>query len=65
MLLEPAAARLREKLGPENEHVAEMESIVTALGHLAGPTETDDAKIRERLREKEIVKRRLIRVVGG
>jgi (1->4)-alpha-D-glucan 1-alpha-D-glucosylmutase len=59
MLLEPAVARLREKLGSENEHVAEMESIVTALGHLAGPTETDDAKVRERLREKEIVKRRL------
>ena len=59
MILEPAVARLREKLGPENEHVAEMESIVTALGHLAGPTETDDAKVRERQREKEIVKRRL------
>ncbi len=59
MLLDPAAARLREKLGSENEHVAEMESIVTALGHLAGPTETDEAKIRERQREKEIVKRRL------
>ncbi len=36
-----------------------MESIITALSHLAGPTETDDAKIRERQREKEIVKRRL------
>jgi (1->4)-alpha-D-glucan 1-alpha-D-glucosylmutase len=59
MLLEPAVARLREKLGSENEHVAEMESIVTSLGHLAGPTETDEAKVRERQREKEIVKRRL------
>jgi (1->4)-alpha-D-glucan 1-alpha-D-glucosylmutase len=59
MLLEPAVAKLREKLGAENEHVAEMESIVTALSHLAGPTETDDAKIRERHREREIVKRRL------
>ena len=63
MILEPAVARLREKLrdhqGSENEHVAEMESIVTALGHLPGPTETDEAKIRERQREKEIVKRRL------
>ena len=29
------------------------------LGHLPGHTETDDAKIRERQREKEIVKRRL------
>ncbi|HTC88416.1 MAG TPA: alpha-amylase family glycosyl hydrolase, partial [Bryobacteraceae bacterium] len=59
MILEPAVSKLREKLGPEHEHVAEMESIITALSHLAGPTETDDAKIRERQREKEIVKRRL------
>lgn len=59
MILEPAVARLREKLGSENEHVAEMESIVTALSHLPGPTETDEAKIRERQREKEIIKRRL------
>jgi len=59
MILEPAVARLRDKLGADNEHVAEMESIVTALGHLPGHTETDDAKVRERQREKEIVKRRL------
>jgi (1->4)-alpha-D-glucan 1-alpha-D-glucosylmutase len=59
MILEPAVAKLREKLGADHKHVAEMESIVTALGHLAGPTEADDAKIRERQREKEIVKRRL------
>ncbi len=59
MLLEPAVARLREKLGPAHEHLAEMESIVTALSHMPGSTETDDAKIRERQREKEIVKRRL------
>jgi (1->4)-alpha-D-glucan 1-alpha-D-glucosylmutase len=59
MILEPAVAKLREKLGADHEHVAEMESIVTALGHLPGHTETDEAKIRERQREKEIVKRRL------
>jgi len=59
MILEPAVAKLREKLGADQEHVAEMESMVTALGHLPGHTETDDAKIRERQREKEIVKRRL------
>ncbi len=59
MILEPAVARLREKLGADHEHVAELESIVTSLSHLPGHTETDDAKIRERLREKEIVKRRL------
>jgi (1->4)-alpha-D-glucan 1-alpha-D-glucosylmutase len=59
MILDPAAAKLREKLGASHEHVAEMESIITSLGHLAGPTETDEAKIRERQREREIVKRRL------
>jgi (1->4)-alpha-D-glucan 1-alpha-D-glucosylmutase len=59
MILEPAIAKLREKLGADHEHVAELESIVTALGHLPGHTETDAAKIRERQREREIVKRRL------
>jgi (1->4)-alpha-D-glucan 1-alpha-D-glucosylmutase len=58
-VLDPAVAKLRDQLGASNEHVAELESIITALGHLPGATETDDAKIRERQREKEIVKRRL------
>ena len=65
MILEPAAARLREKLGPSHEYVAELESINTALSHFPGPTETDDAKIRERQREKEIVKRRLSGLVDA
>jgi (1->4)-alpha-D-glucan 1-alpha-D-glucosylmutase len=60
MILEPAAAKLREKLGGSHEHVGEVESIITALGHLSGPTETDEARIRERQREREIVKRRLL-----
>jgi (1->4)-alpha-D-glucan 1-alpha-D-glucosylmutase len=58
-ILEPAASKLRDQLGPSEEHVAELESIITALGHLPGQSETDDAKIRERHREKEIVRRRL------
>jgi len=63
LILEPVVAKLRDKLNPEHEHVAEMESIITALGHLPENTETDDAKIRERQREKEIVKRRLSTLV--
>ena len=59
MILEPAAARLRDKLGPSHEHLAELESITTALSHLPRNTETDEAKVREREREKLIVKRRL------
>ncbi len=59
MILEPAAAWLRDKVGSSNEYLAELESITTALSHLPGNTETDEAKIRERDREKSIVKRRL------
>ena len=59
MILEPAAARLRDKLGSAHQHLAELESIATALSHLPRNTETDEAKIREREREKTIVKRRL------
>jgi (1->4)-alpha-D-glucan 1-alpha-D-glucosylmutase len=59
MILQPAAARLRDQLGASHEHVAELESINTALSHLPDYGETDEAKVRERQREKEIVKRRL------
>jgi (1->4)-alpha-D-glucan 1-alpha-D-glucosylmutase len=63
MILEPAAAKLREKLGASHEHVGEVESIITTLGHLPGPTETDEARIRERQRERDIVKRRLLELL--
>src|SRR5271165_5709897 len=59
MLLEPALAKLRDRLDPAHQYVAELESILTAVNHLPGQTESDEAKIRERLREKEIIKRRL------
>ena len=36
-----------------------MESILTAISHLPGHMETDEARIRERRREKEVIKRRL------
>lgn len=65
MVLEPAAAKLRDKLDIAHEQVAEFESIITALSHLADNTETDDAKIRERQREKEIVKKRLSTLLGA
>ncbi len=65
MILEPAAARLRDQLGASNERLAELQSIITALSHLPGQNETDEAKIRERQREKEIVKRRLSELVNA
>jgi len=50
---------LAGRLGAEDAGVQELRSILTALEHLPGRTETDPARIEERLREKEIVKRRL------
>jgi (1->4)-alpha-D-glucan 1-alpha-D-glucosylmutase len=44
------------------EALAELQSILTALGHLPERTETDPAKVAERTREKEIIKRRLARL---
>ena len=59
VVLEPAAHALKERLGEGHEQVLELESILTALSHLAPPDETDTAKIRERQREKEVVHKRL------
>jgi (1->4)-alpha-D-glucan 1-alpha-D-glucosylmutase len=54
---------LAEHLGEENPSLQELRSILTALAHLPGHTETDPARVEERLREKEIIKRRLAALV--
>jgi (1->4)-alpha-D-glucan 1-alpha-D-glucosylmutase len=58
-ILEPTAARLRESVGEDDVRVAELESMVSALVHLPPRDETDPERLRERQREKEVVKRRL------
>jgi (1->4)-alpha-D-glucan 1-alpha-D-glucosylmutase len=50
---------LAGRLGPEDAALQELRSILTSLEHLPGRTETDPARLEERLREKEVVKRRL------
>ncbi|MCD5412281.1 MAG: malto-oligosyltrehalose synthase [Thermodesulfovibrionales bacterium] len=50
---------LKHLLTPEDPHLMELLSIVTALNHLPAYTENDPEKIAERYREKEIIKRRL------
>jgi len=50
---------LTERLGAEHAGLVELQSILTSLEHLPRRTESDAARIAERLREKEIVKRRL------
>jgi len=48
-----------EQAAAEDEHVLELQSIITALSHLPPRTETDPERIAERYREKEVIKRRL------
>jgi (1->4)-alpha-D-glucan 1-alpha-D-glucosylmutase len=45
----------------DEDFYAELQSIITALEYLPRRTETDSDRIRERTREKEIIKRRLER----
>jgi (1->4)-alpha-D-glucan 1-alpha-D-glucosylmutase len=53
-----------EKLGQysDEDMYLDLESILTALEYLPPRTHTDDEKIRERAREKEVIKRRLFRL---
>jgi (1->4)-alpha-D-glucan 1-alpha-D-glucosylmutase len=51
--------RLEKRLSSGDGNVTELLSIITALGHLPAYTERDPGKIRERYREKEVIKRRL------
>jgi len=59
LLLEPAVETLRTVLGESDSVVVELASIVTALTYLPLRTETDQARVKERLREKEVIKGRL------
>ncbi|MEI9974646.1 MAG: alpha-amylase family glycosyl hydrolase [Ignavibacteriota bacterium] len=59
IVLSSVASALKERLGEGHEHVLESESILTALSHLAPPNETNPAKVRERQREKEVIRKRL------
>jgi (1->4)-alpha-D-glucan 1-alpha-D-glucosylmutase len=59
LVLEPALERLRASLGPAAVPVLELESILTAIAHLPRRDETEPERVRERQREKQIIKRRL------
>ncbi|MGE5173291.1 MAG: malto-oligosyltrehalose synthase [Betaproteobacteria bacterium] len=59
LILEHRLRELQSVLQVEHPDYAELLSINTALGHLPLYTETDPARIEERRREKEVIKRRL------
>ncbi|MGH9852589.1 MAG: malto-oligosyltrehalose synthase, partial [Blastocatellia bacterium] len=59
VVLEAVKTRLEES----HPSRLELESIITALEYLPPRTETDPEKVKERRREKEIIKRRLAALV--
>lgn len=59
LILGQRPEELEARLGAESPDLSEYQSILTAVGHLPDRTETDPAKVTERQREKEVVKRRL------
>ena len=63
-ILAPRADDLRHALGEQHADVLEYLSILTAIHNLPPRTETDPARIDERRREKEVVKRRLQELVA-
>lgn len=50
---------LGETLDVDNEHLLELQSILTAISYLPRRTELEAEKIAERNREKEVIKRRI------
>jgi (1->4)-alpha-D-glucan 1-alpha-D-glucosylmutase len=62
-ILEPVANALRDYLGESDLSVVELESIITALSYLPLRSETDERRIRERQREKEVIKSRFARLI--
>ncbi|MBI3270035.1 MAG: malto-oligosyltrehalose synthase, partial [Planctomycetes bacterium] len=65
ILLRPVAAALERRLGPAAAEVLEMESVLTAIDHLPDRHEGDPRRLKERGREKEVIKRRLAALVEG
>ena len=59
LVLEPALEKLRPILGESDSGVIGLASIITALTYLPLITETDQTRVKERLREKEVIKGRL------
>lgn len=58
-VLSPGSDDLAAELGEDSPELAEYLSILRAVEQLPGHWETDEARREERLREKEVIKRRL------
>jgi (1->4)-alpha-D-glucan 1-alpha-D-glucosylmutase len=59
LILKQGEPELEAVLGTDTAEAAEYQSILTAIKHLPRSNELDPARLAERRREKEVVKRRL------
>ncbi|QSQ19665.1 malto-oligosyltrehalose synthase [Pyxidicoccus parkwayensis] len=64
-ILRHGLERLEAKLGAEHPCMVELLSVLTAIEHLPARTEVERAKVLERHREKEVIKRRLAAVAAA
>src|SRR5262249_39054461 len=58
-ILSPAAEQLEARSESADDDLLELQSLISAFGHLPGRSETSPNKRGERIRDKEIHKRRL------
>lgn len=63
LIFQRSVDKLHAVLGSQAPSILELESIMTSLRHLPSGSETDPEKVRELLREKEIIKRRFRELV--
>jgi (1->4)-alpha-D-glucan 1-alpha-D-glucosylmutase len=61
-LLATPGDALATRLGADDPHIQEYQSILTGLGNLPARTERAPERVRERMREKEVLRRRLARL---
>lgn len=59
LILKHRIEDLTQRLGSDNPHLSEYQSILTAIGHLPSHIETDLEKVAEGRREKEVIRRRV------
>jgi (1->4)-alpha-D-glucan 1-alpha-D-glucosylmutase len=62
LILSQRLEALMAALGEDTPHAQEYQSILTALNNLPGRTETAPERVRERAREKDVIRRRLARL---
>jgi (1->4)-alpha-D-glucan 1-alpha-D-glucosylmutase len=63
-ILQTGLEGLLDTLGRDSENALELLSILTAITHLPGRRQHDEASRSERHREKEVIKRRLATLAG-